>query len=114
MPTTPGREPAENALPILLVDYENIQDLGLLKKLLPTDFEVRVFVGANQAKIPTEVVKHAQKFLGRKMGDKYKDIVVKCLSGHFVMADDTRSELKLQQAFRAEVVQVLERSLACL
>ena len=62
MPTSPTRDQADATPPVLLVDYENVQDLGLLKKLLPTDFEVRVFVGANQAKIPTEVVKHAQKF----------------------------------------------------
>lgn len=65
MPTCATPEQSETAPPVLLVDYENIQDLGLLKKLLPSDFEVRVFVGANQAKIPTEVVKQAQKFGSR-------------------------------------------------
>jgi hypothetical protein len=58
------------------------------------------------------LMQHAQRWLSRRMGDKYRDIVVKCLGGHFVMAEDTREELNLQQTFRAEVVDVLERSLA--
>ena len=58
------------------------------------------------------LIQHAQRWLSRRMGDKYRDIVVKCLGGHFVMPEDTREELNLQQAFRAEVVDVLERSLA--
>ena len=58
------------------------------------------------------LIQHARRWLSRRMGDKYRDIVVKCLSGHFVMSGDTREELNLQQAFRAEVVDVLERSLA--
>jgi len=48
------------------------------------------------------------------MGIKYSELVVKCLNGHFAVVDDTREELKLQQAFRAEVVDVLEWSLACM
>ncbi|PGH11095.1 hypothetical protein AJ80_07283 [Polytolypa hystricis UAMH7299] len=57
------------------------------------------------------LVQHAQRFLGRRMGEKYKSIVVKCLSGHFAVVDDTREDLKLQQTFRAEVVDVLERAM---
>ncbi|WP_374402647.1 PIN domain-containing protein [Niveibacterium sp.] len=58
---------AEKSNPVLLVDYENIQDLSLLKRLLATAFEVRVFVGANQTKIPVDVVKTAQRF-GERLG----------------------------------------------
>ena len=60
------------------------------------------------------LVQHAKRWLNRRMGGKYRDIVVKCLSGQFAVVDDTREELKLQQAFRAEVVDVLEKSLACI
>lgn len=46
------------------------------------------------------LILHAQRWLSRRMGDKYKDIVVKCLSGHFALADDSREELNLQKNFR--------------
>jgi len=51
--------------PVLLVDFENIQDLDYLKKLRNTDFEVRVFLGPHQAKLPTALVRQAQPFGNR-------------------------------------------------
>jgi len=45
------------------------------------------------------------------MGDKYRDLVVACLTGDFGVKDDTKEDIKLQQAFRAQVVEVLARSL---
>lgn len=48
--------------PVLLVDFENIQDLDYLKRLRNTDYEVRVFLGPHQAKLPTALVRHAQPF----------------------------------------------------
>ena len=44
------------------------------------------------------------------MGAKYRDIVLKCISGEFGVSNDTREDLKLQQAFRIQVVEVLQRS----
>ncbi len=51
--------------PVLLVDFENIQDLDYLKKLRNTDYEVRVFLGPHQAKLPTVLVRQAQPFGNR-------------------------------------------------
>ncbi len=56
---------AEEISPVLLVDFENIQDLDYLKKLRNTDFEVRVFLGPQQAKLPTALVRQAQPFGSR-------------------------------------------------
>lgn len=53
---------ADALIPVLLVDFENIQDLDYLKKLRNTDFEVRVFIGPQQAKLPTALVRQAQPF----------------------------------------------------
>jgi hypothetical protein len=51
--------------PVLLVDFENIQDLDYLKKLRNTDFEVRVFLGPHQSKLPSSLVRQAQPFGAR-------------------------------------------------
>lgn len=56
---------AEETPPVLLVDFENIQDLDYLKKLRNTDYEVRVFLGPHQAKLPTPLVRQAQPFGSR-------------------------------------------------
>ncbi|NCC31437.1 MAG: hypothetical protein EOM24_05340 [Chloroflexia bacterium] len=44
----------------ILIDYENVQPL-MLPALAPEYFEVRVFLGANQTKIPFEIVAALQK-----------------------------------------------------
>ena len=44
------------------------------------------------------------------MGSKYRDIVLQCLNTEFSVIDDTKEDLKLQQAFRSQVVDVLERA----
>jgi len=46
------------------------------------------------------------------MGERYKQVVLKCLSGDFGVVDDTKEDLKLQQAFRTQIVDVLERAAA--
>ena len=56
---------ADEIPPVLLVDFENIQDLDYLKKLRNTDLEVRVFIGPQQAKLPTALVRQAQPFGSR-------------------------------------------------
>ena len=56
-------------------------------------------------------LKQARRRVKSRVGEKYRDIVVKCLSGEFAVADDTKDDLKLQQAFRNQVLDVLEKAL---
>jgi hypothetical protein len=44
------------------------------------------------------------------MGEKYKVVVLKCLRSDFGVSDDSKHDLKLQQAFRSQVVDVLGRA----
>lgn len=60
--------------------------------------------------IQAQLLKQAQRRLGDKMGEKYQQIVLACLTGQFGV--DPREDLKLQQAFRTQVVDVLEKSVA--
>lgn len=60
--------------------------------------------------IKKHLLKHAEKRLGNKMGERYKNVVLTCLNGKFNVEDDTKEDLKLQQAFRAQVVEVLQRA----
>ena len=59
--------------------------------------------------ITQHLTKHARKHLDNPMGSKYRDIVLKCISGNFGVTDDTKEDLKLQQAFRLQVVEVLRK-----
>lgn len=43
------------------------------------------------------------------MGSKYRDKVLKCISGAFAVTNDTKEDLMLQQAFRLQVVEVLRK-----
>ncbi|KAH0430442.1 hypothetical protein CcaCcLH18_07822 [Colletotrichum camelliae] len=63
--------------------------------------------------IKKHLIKHAEKRLGAKMGDKYQKIVLKCLKGDFEVVDDTKEDLKLQQAFRANVVDLVDVTFGC-
>jgi hypothetical protein len=56
--------------------------------------------------IKNRLIKVAQSRLGSRMGPKYTDIVVTCLTGEFGIKDDTKEDIKLQQAFRAQVIDV--------
>lgn len=58
------------------------------------------------------LIKQAERRLGPKMGEKYKNLVVKCLNGQFGITNDTRDDLRLQQVFRTDVVDVLEKAAA--
>lgn len=62
--------------------------------------------------IKRRLIQQAEKRLGSKMGDRYKSVVLKCLQGDFAITDDTKEDLKLQQAFRAHVVDVLQKATA--
>ncbi|KAF2866395.1 hypothetical protein BDV95DRAFT_584646 [Massariosphaeria phaeospora] len=59
--------------------------------------------------IQAQLLKQAQRRLGDKMGEKYQQVVIACLTGQFGVTNDTREDLKLQQAFRTQVVDVLDR-----
>ncbi|KAK2763148.1 hypothetical protein FQN54_009784 [Arachnomyces sp. PD_36] len=58
--------------------------------------------------VQAQLTKHAQKRLQARVGRKYKEVVLKCLSGDFGVEDDSKEDLKLQQAFRHQVVDVIE------
>lgn len=62
--------------------------------------------------IQAQLQKQASRRLGSRMGERYKQVVLKCLTGDFGVVDDTKEDLKLQQAFRNQVVEVLERATA--
>ncbi|KAH8646464.1 hypothetical protein BGZ60DRAFT_553738 [Tricladium varicosporioides] len=62
----------------------------------------------NSKAIRDQLRKHAESRLASRVGEKYKQVVLRCLSSHFDVIDDTREDLKLQQAFRSNVVDVLE------
>lgn len=64
----------------------------------------------NASAVRRQLVKHAKVRLESKVGRKYRDLVIKCLTGDFGVTDDNKEDLKLQQAFRSQVVDVLERS----
>jgi hypothetical protein len=54
--------------------------------------------------------KKAEKSLPFQVGDQYESAVVRCLTGDFEVGDDNKEDLKLQQAFRAYVLDVLDRA----
>lgn len=58
------------------------------------------------------LIKHAERRLGSRIGERYKNLVLKCLKGQFGVVNDTRDDLRLQQAFRTDVVDVLEKAVA--
>ena len=59
--------------------------------------------------ITPHLIKHAQKHLEKPMGQKYRDIVLKCLTNSFGVVDDNKEDLKLQQAFRSQVLETLRK-----
>ncbi|KAF2806413.1 uncharacterized protein BDZ99DRAFT_523862 [Mytilinidion resinicola] len=64
--------------------------------------------------IKMQLLKHASRRLGDKMGDNYAKVVDVCLTGEFGIQNDTKEDLKLQQAFHVQVVEVLARMSSCL
>lgn len=55
------------------------------------------------------LIRQSEKHLGSRMGEKYQTVVLRCLRGDFDVTNDTREELKLQEAFRSQIVDVLEK-----
>lgn len=62
----------------------------------------------NPHAVQAQLIKHAQRRLKSRVGRKYKEVVLKCLTGNFGIEDDTKEDLKLQQASRYQVVDVIE------
>ncbi|KAI1457219.1 hypothetical protein F4805DRAFT_198640 [Annulohypoxylon moriforme] len=60
--------------------------------------------------IKKHLVRHAEKRLASKMGEKYQRVVLTCLQNGFEVKDDSKEDLKLQQAFRMQVINVLENA----
>ncbi|KAJ5151045.1 uncharacterized protein N7482_010297 [Penicillium canariense] len=71
--------------------------------------EKNMFSHANNPRaVQAQLIKHAQRRLESRVGKKYKEVVIKCLTGEFGVEDDTKEDLKLQQAFRHQIVDVIE------
>lgn len=64
----------------------------------------------NHRTVQAQLIKHAQRRLEPKVGRRYKEVVLKCLTGDFEVENDTREDLKLQQAFRHQVIDVIEQA----
>ncbi|OTB06762.1 hypothetical protein M426DRAFT_9194 [Hypoxylon sp. CI-4A] len=60
--------------------------------------------------IKKQLLRHAEKRLASKMGEKYQHVVLTCLRNEFDVKDDSKENLKLQQAFRIHVINVLENA----
>lgn len=60
--------------------------------------------------IQNYLIKKAEKSLPQQVGEHYKDVVVRCLTGKFDVENDNKEDLKLQQAFRAQVLEVLDKA----
>lgn len=85
------------------------KDLGLWQPALALEKNHFSFAKDPQA-IKARLVQQGSRRLESKMGRKYRDIVLQCLNGEFSVTEDTKEDLKLQQAFRSQVVDVLERA----
>lgn len=73
--------------------------------------EKNMFAHANKGEnVQRQLLKHASHRLDSRVGAKYRDTVIKCLTGEFGVVDDNKEDLKLQQAFRSQVVDVLEKA----
>lgn len=66
--------------------------------------------GRNPQRTAAWYIKTATRRLASRMGERYTKVVLQCLRGDFGIGPgmDTQGELKLQQAFRRDVVDVLE------
>ncbi|AEO71186.1 uncharacterized protein THITE_2123332 [Thermothielavioides terrestris NRRL 8126] len=102
---TIGTRPSSCAL----ADRSPIPLAGLWQPALSLDKDGFAKAQSPQS-IKKHLLRHAEKRLGAKMGTKYRDVVVKCLTGDFHVQNDNKEDLKLQQAFRSQVVNVLQRA----
>jgi hypothetical protein len=79
-------------------------------------FEKDMFARVRNPKaVQAQLAKHARKRLEAKVGRRYMEVVLRCLTGDFgVGGDDTKEDLRLQQAFRYQVIDVLEMAASSL
>ncbi|KAF2813270.1 uncharacterized protein BDZ99DRAFT_486568 [Mytilinidion resinicola] len=56
------------------------------------------------------LIRQVEKHLESRMGERYKTVVLKCLCNDFGVVNDTKDDMKLQQAFRTNVIDVLSRA----
>lgn len=112
----------EAVTPVLLVDFENIQDLDYLKKLRNTDFEVRVFLGPQQSKLPSSLVRQAQPFGTRLQWIQMEGHGKNALDFHIaytlglLVAEDRRRRifvLSKDTGFDPLITYLTKRSIAC-
>ncbi|MBS1160834.1 MAG: hypothetical protein H6R15_3253 [Proteobacteria bacterium] len=113
---------ADAVTPVLLVDFENIQDLDYLKKLRNTDFEVRVFLGPHQSKLPSSLVRQAQPFGTRLQWIQMEGHGKNALDFHIaytiglLVAEDRRRRifvLSKDAGFDPLIAYLAKRSIAC-
>ncbi|KAK0663815.1 hypothetical protein DIS24_g857 [Lasiodiplodia hormozganensis] len=84
-------------------------EIGLWKQAITLQKD-RFQYCRNPEVIREQLIKHATRKLAGKMGSKYQQVVLKCLTADFGVRNDTKEDLKLQQAFRLQVVDVLEKT----
>ncbi len=84
-------------------------EIGLWEPAITLEKNKFMFV-KDPNSVKTRLVMHAERRLESKVGGKYQDVVLKCLTGDFGIQDDSKEDLKLQQTFRGQVVDVLERA----
>lgn len=81
---------------IMLVDYENVQDVEIAT--IPSKYKVIIYVGSNQKTVPIERVAAMQKYGGRiqweqvaGMGSNALDFYIACYLGQVLVTDKTIS-----------------------
>lgn len=60
------------------------------------------------------LVQKAERSLPREVGEHYKNVVIRCLTGSFDVENDNKEDLKLQQAFREHVLDFFDRAVGCI
>jgi hypothetical protein len=60
--------------------------------------------------IQAALIRRAEKYLATKVGEKYKEIVLRCLKGDFSAMQLNNQTFSTLQDFRREVVDVLKQA----
>ncbi|KAL2871163.1 uncharacterized protein BJX67DRAFT_218534 [Aspergillus lucknowensis] len=84
-------------------------EIGLWEPAIKLEKNLFAYATSGAA-VRAQLIKHAQRRLEPRVGKRYKDVVLKCLTGDFGAEDDTRENMKLQQAFRHQVLDVIEQA----
>lgn len=78
---------------------------------IPIKVQRNLFAHATDSTaVRAQLVKHAQRRLESRVGKRFKEVVLRCLNGDFGVDDDTREDMKLQQALRHQVLDVVEQA----